>query len=220
MKSKTLRCHRRQALAALLGCALLPSTSAAPRPATSRLVLGDSLSAEYGIAPGSGWVALMGRHERLKGWQLFNASVSGETSAGGKARLSALLKLHQPAWVFLELGSNDALRGLPLDALRRNLDAMITDIKATGAQVFLIGAQMPGNYGPAFNKSLLAVYADLARQHQLPWMPHLLRSLESEAQPQDWLQGDQLHPLAKAHPRILQDILATWPVTAKPGRRP
>jgi len=171
------------------------------------LVVGDSLSAEYGIARGAGWVALL--DQRLKDQKLaanvVNASVSGETTSGGRTRLPALLSKHKPHIVIIELGANDGLRGLPVAAAESNLRAMVEAARQTGAQVLLVGMRMPPNYGRDYADKFFAMYGALSKEEKVPLAPFML---DGVAQNPDLFQPDHLHPVAKAHPIILGNI---WP---------
>ncbi|PLA75209.1 arylesterase [Hydrogenovibrio sp. SC-1] len=168
------------------------------------LVLGDSLSAAYGMAVEQGWVALLSQklHPSIT---IVNASISGETSSGGKNRLPALLKQHQPNWLILELGANDALRGQSLRSLRKNLTTIIEQGQQAGAEVLLLGIRLPTNYGPAYDEALSQLYQDLADRYQLLFDPFFLAELALDPQ---WIQADGLHPNAQAQPKILQRL---WP---------
>lgn len=172
------------------------------------LVLGDSLSAEYGLARGSGWVALM--TQRLKEQQLpaevINASISGDTTSGGAARLPALLKQHQPTLLVIELGGNDALRGLPLSNTRDNLRAMVRAGKAAGAKVLLVGMQIPPNMGPSYTREFEAGFKTVAKEEKVPLVPFLLAGVADRSDAADWFQPDRIHPLAKAHPVMLDNV--------------
>ena len=174
------------------------------------LVVGDSLSAEYGIARGSGWVALLEKKlatEKIAA-QVVNASVSGDTSAGGRARLPALLKTHQPAVVVIELGSNDALRGLSLDMTEANLIAMIQAAQASGAKVLLVGMQVPPNYGADYGQRFRDLFPKVAKAQRAALAPFLLQGVADRATPLELFQKDRIHPLAEAHPIILGNV---WP---------
>lgn len=172
------------------------------------MVLGDSLSAAHNIPAQRGWVALL--QERLAaeqpGTRVVNASISGETSAGGLARIDELLAAHEPSLLLLELGANDGLRGLPLSALRSNLDSMIVAAKGQGVQVALLGIVLPVNYGRRYRDGMRAVYKELAATHELALVPFLL---EGVAQDPAKMQPDGLHPTAEAQPQILDNV---WPV--------
>lgn len=171
------------------------------------LVLGDSLSAEYGITRGTGWVTLL--EKRLKNEKIdaaiVNASISGETTSGGKARLPALLIQHRPSVVVIELGGNDGLRGLPLAAAESNLRTMITEAQKAKAKVLLIGMQIPPNYGRDYTEKFFALYDKLSRETKIPLVPFLLEGVARQPQ---LLQADRIHPLSEAHPIILNNI---WP---------
>jgi acyl-CoA thioesterase-1 len=180
----------------------LPLAAAEPRPL---LVLGDSLSAAYGIAPQDGWAALLA--ERLKSSKpirkVVNASISGETTAGGLARLPALLAEHKPALVIVELGANDGLRGLPLAQARANLAGALGAIRGAGARALLIGIELPVNYGPQYRDGLRELYRGLAHEFNVPLVPFLL---EGVALDPDLMQDDGLHPKAAAEPRVLDNV--------------
>ena len=171
------------------------------------LAYGDSLSAAYGLAPAQGWVALLQQrlHAQGYGYDTVNASISGETTSGGLARLPRALTLHHPDIVLLELGANDGLRGLPLDATRDNLGQMIRLCRAAGAQVLLIGIQLPPNYGPRYGDPFAALYGELAMRWQLPLVPFLLAKVALHP---DLMQEDGLHPTAAGEPQVLDTV---WP---------
>lgn len=200
---------------AVLGVLLAGASNAYSAPKTL-LVLGDSLSAEYGLARGTGWVALM--EQRLQQKKLdvtvVNASISGETSSGGRARLPALLNKYHPEIVVIELGANDGLRGLPVAAADANFRAMAAAAKTAGARVLLVGMRMPPNYGRDYAEQFYAMYGKLATELKLPLVPFMLQGI---AEKTDLFQADRMHPLAAAHPTILNNI---WPtlspmITAK-----
>ena len=171
----------------------------------SILVYGDSLSAAYGIAQARGWVALLG--ERLKrerpDYSVVNASISGETTAGGRARLQGALERHKPSIVVLELGANDGLRGLPLKQMQENLAAMIRQAQAAGARVLVIGMKMPPNYGPDYTREFEAAFAQAARRHQAALVPFLL---EDFAEKPELFQPDRIHPNEAAQPLMLERV--------------
>ena len=175
------------------------------------LVLGDSLSAEYGLARGAGWVALA--EKKLKDEKidavLVNASVSGETTSGGRTRLPALLTKYQPALVVIELGANDGLRGLPVKAAEANLRAMNEAATKAGVKVMLVGMRIPPNYGRDYSEKFFAMYGALSKEFNAPLVPFML---EGVADKTELFQADRLHPLAQAHPTILANI---WPVLQK-----
>ncbi len=186
--------------------------AAAARPA-SILVVGDSLSAEYGIARGSGWVALLG--ERLAREKIaasvVNASISGDTTSGGRSRLPALLKQHRPTHVVIELGGNDALRGLPLAMTRENLVEMTRAARAAGAQVVIVGMQVPPNYGRRYGDDFAALFGSVAKAEQAALVPFLLAGVADAPEADTLFQPDRIHPTAQAHPRMLANV---WPVLA------
>jgi acyl-CoA thioesterase-1 len=187
------------------------TTPAAPARAPAILVVGDSISAGYGLAADEGWVALL--QGRLKsqgyGYRVVNASVSGETTTGGLARLPRALSVHRPAIVILELGGNDGLRGLPLETSRANLERMIVLSREAGARVLLLGMKIPPNYGARYSEGFEKVFRGLARQHKLAFEPFFLSKIALEP---GMIQTDGLHPTAKAQPVMLDTM---WP-TLKP----
>lgn len=186
------------------------SASAYSAPKTV-LVVGDSLSAEYGLTRGAGWVALL--EQKLKSEKIdaniVNASISGETTSGGRARLPALLSAHKPEIVVIELGANDGLRGLPVDAASTNLREMITMAHKQRAKVMLIGMRMPPNYGRAYTERFFGMFASLSKEYKAPLVPFML---EGVADKPALFQADRLHPSAQAHPIILNNI---WPTFSK-----
>ena len=169
------------------------------------LVLGDSLSAAHNIAANQGWVHLLevrlGKMEPP--WRVVNASISGETTLSGRHHLPALLERYKPAVLVLELGGNDGLRGLPLEAMKENLAAMIDLAKQAHARVLLVGIELPVNYGPRYRESLRAVYADLARRKQTALVPFLL---EKVALDPSLMQDDGLHPTAAGEPAVFETV--------------
>jgi len=167
-------------------------------------VLGDSLSAAYGLPEEAGWVALLAG--RLPGDRVVNASVSGETTAGGLARLPALLEQWRPDWVLLELGGNDGLRGLPPAHTRNNLARMIELSRAAGAQVLLIGIRLPPNYGQAYVQAFERIYPELAESHDVPLVPFLLEGVATRP---GLMQPDGIHPRAEAQPLMLENVWRT-----------
>jgi acyl-CoA thioesterase-1 len=171
------------------------------------LVMGDSLSAAYGLAPQQGWVALTA--ERLKaehpGWTVANASISGETTAGGASRIAAELARHKPAVVVIELGANDGLRGLGLEQTRTNLERMVVAAKQSGARVLLLGMRIPPNYGPQYTEGFERNYRDLAEKHAVALLPFFLEPIATD---RDAFQADNLHPVAEAQPKLRDHV---WP---------
>lgn len=183
----------------------LSAVAQAPSNGSTLLVLGDSLSAAYGIPHQQGWVQLLA--DRLAKthpqYAVVNASISGETSAGGRSRLPALLQKHQPGIVIIELGANDGLRGLPIASLRDNLDFMIRESQAIGARVLLVGMEIPPNYGPRYTQQFREAFRELAQQYKTALMPFLL---EGVALNDSLMQADRLHPTAEAQPLILGNL--------------
>ena len=182
-----------------------PSAPAAPHASRSVLVMGDSLSAAYGLATSQGWVALMA--ERIKDrhprWKVVNASISGETTAGGASRIAGELERHAPSIVVIELGANDGLRGLPLAQTRANLERMIKASKAAGARVLLIGMRIPPNYGREYTQGFERNFSDLAKQHGIAFLPFLLEPVALERAS---FQPDNLHPTAAVQPAIRDHV--------------
>jgi len=171
------------------------------------LIYGDSLSAAYGISQQQGWVALLKEklgNEKLH-YEVINASISGETTSGGLSRLAATLKQTQPEIVILELGANDGLRGLPIQALRKNLGTMILQSKKSGAKVLLLGMRIPPNYGAKYTEAFSQSYQQLSKQHKIPLVPFMLENVA--AQP-ELIQQDGLHPNGRGQAIILENI---WP---------
>ena len=171
------------------------------------LVFGDSLSAAYGLPPEQGWVALLAQRLESEGYgyRVVNASVSGETSEGGRARLPRALALHRPGIVILELGANDGLRALPLTDMRANLAHMVQDAQAAGARVLLVGIRIPPNYGPRYTEEFARVFPELAKQYHLPLVPFLL---EKVALDPVLMQPDGMHPNARGEAPVLETL---WP---------
>jgi len=180
------------------------------RPKTTIVVLGDSLSAEYGLARGTGWVALLEQRLAQEGMvaDVVNASISGDTSSGGRARLPALLKKHSPTHVIIELGANDALRGLPLVSTEDNLKAMIAMARKANARVLLIGMQVPPNYGADYGGRFAALFAHVAKEQQTALVPFLLHGVADDPEPERLFQKDRIHPSSEAHPMMLANV---WP---------
>lgn len=174
------------------------------------LIVGDSLSAEYGLKAGDGWVALLQKRlaEQRKPHRVVNASISGDTTAGGRSRLPAALRTHKPAIVVLELGGNDALRGLPLASTRDNLVAMAKAAQAAGARVVVVGMQVPPNYGSSYARDFEGLFATVAREVKAGLVPFLLKGVADRPDAMEWFQPDRIHPLAKAHPQMLDNV---WP---------
>ncbi len=190
-----------------MGAALLLGAASAYSAPKTVLVVGDSLSAEYGLARGAGWVALA--EQKLKAQKIdatvVNASISGETTSGGRTRLPALLKQYHPALVVIELGANDGLRGLPVQAAEANLRSMVDMARKGSAKVLLVGMRMPPNYGRAYTEQFFSMYQKVAHDTNTQLVPFML---EGVAEKPAMFQEDRMHPLAAAHPAILANI---WP---------
>jgi acyl-CoA thioesterase-1 len=181
--------------------------AAAAEPTRTVLVMGDSLSAAYGLAPREGWVALTAERmaQRTPGWRVVNASVSGETTAGGASRIAGELARNRPAVVVIALGGNDGLRGLPLKQTRANLDKMVREAKAAGARVLLVGMRMPPNLGKAYTEGFAANYRAVAEAHQVALLPFLLEPI---AMDRAAFQADNIHPVAAVQPKLRDHV---WP---------
>ena len=198
---------------------LLPGLAlAAPR---TLLVMGDSLSAGYGLALNQGWVSLTAQRMRSThpGWRVVNASISGETTSGGASRIAAEIKRTHPSVVLIELGANDGLRGLDLSQTRLNLDRMIRESKAAGARVLLVGMRMPPNFGAQYTRSFQQNYSELARQHHVALLPFFLAPIAGN---RNAFQPDNLHPVAAVQPRLRDHVWAALsPLLDQPsaGRR-
>ncbi|MBU9125564.1 arylesterase [Burkholderia multivorans] len=215
---RTLRWKRRAALVALLGGTLAATgfARAAAAPAATAgqpviAVLGDSLSAEYGLPRDTGWVALLRQRlatERID-YSVANASVSGDTTSAGRARLPAMLQRLKPSIVVVELGANDALRGVPLATTEQNLRDIIADARRAHAKVVLVGMYVPSNYGPDYTQKFHAVYTRLSKELDVPLVPFLLAGIENKP---DMFQSDQIHPTQQAQRVLLDNV---WP-TLKP----
>lgn len=177
----------------------------AAAPAKTVLVMGDSLSAGYGLAASEGWVALTAdRIAKAKpGWRVVNASISGETTAGGAARIVDAVVRHKPAVVVIELGANDGLRGLPLREMKINLARMIGASKSVGAKVLLVGMRIPPNYGPEYTQGFERNYTDLASRFDVALLPFLLQPIAAERAS---FQNDNLHPVAAAQPKLRDHV--------------
>ncbi|HXE20813.1 MAG TPA: arylesterase [Rhodoferax sp.] len=187
---------------------------AAARSPKTILVLGDSLSAEYGLARGSGWVALL--QKRLAAQKIpvkvQNASISGETTSGGRSRLAALLAADKPGIVILELGANDALRGLPLSMTQDNLNQMTRAAQKSGAKALLLGMQVPPNYGSEYASRFAAIYGEVAKADKAALVPFFLKGVADAPNAAELFQSDGLHPIAAAHPTLLNNV---WPQLKK-----
>ena len=187
-----------------LFCLFMPIVTLAQTNSTI-LVMGDSLSAEYGLSRGPGWVKLLEDQLQKQGspWTIFNASISGETSSGGLTRLPALLKQKKPGIVFLELGANDALRGLSIDQTEKNLRKMIQMSKQSGAKVLLFGIQIPPNYGQDYTNRFKTMYPKLTNQEGIELLPFFLKDVASQ---KEFFQADNIHPNEKAQMQLFKNV--------------
>lgn len=187
----------------ILFAALLASSGGAIAAPTI-LVYGDSLSSAYGIPQSAGWVALLGERlkQRKSNYTVVNASISGETSAGGAARIGKTLAASKPAIVIVQLGANDGLRGLPVARMKENLTAIVEAAKREGARVVLVGMQLPPNYGVPYVNQFRAAFAEVAKAERVAFVPFLLEGLDQREQ----FQADNLHPVAKAQPILLENV--------------
>jgi acyl-CoA thioesterase-1 len=180
-------------------------TAASAANGKTVLVYGDSLSAAYGMPEQRGWVALL--EERLKrehpDYSVVNASISGETTAGGLARIDKVLELHKPAIAIVELGANDGLRGLPVAAMKQNLSAIIERAQKSGAKVLLVGVRMPPNYGEDYTRAFQRAFAELAKGHNVRLVPNLLDGFSEKL---ELFQADRIHPTEIAQPAVLKNV--------------
>ena len=182
--------------------------------------MGDSLSAGFGLQPGESWVSLLDKQlaDQDYGYRTINASISGETTSGGRTRIARALKIHKPAIVIIELGGNDGLRGIPTSQMQQNLAAMIKASDDAGATVLLVGIEIPSNYGPTYTEKFRAVYPRLAEEYGVPLIPFLLEDI---AMNPGMMQADGIHPNAQAQPLMLELI---WehlePLTQKHSSHP
>jgi len=198
------------AATATLLTVMLPQALRAAAEAPALLVVGDSISAGYGLAKGDGWVDLLAARIEAQhlSWRVINASITGDTTAGGRARLPALLAQHKPSIVIVELGGNDGLRGGNLRATRDNLDAMVGAIRKSGARAVIVGMRLPPNYGNAYTREFESLFGDVAKSNSVPLVPFLFAGFaESDA----WFQPDRVHPTAAAQSKLLDNV---WPVLA------
>ncbi|WP_419569954.1 arylesterase [Rheinheimera sp.] len=178
-----------------------------PAQAKTMLILGDSLSAGYGLSQSQSWVNLLQKKltEQQSEYKLVNASISGETSAGGLARLPALLTEHQPDVVLIELGANDGLRGFPLPQLEQNLSALISQVQQSGAQAVLMQIRIPPNYGPRYTKGFTELYGSIATKTKVQLWPFFMEQIALKP---EWMQADGLHPNLEAQP-VIADLMLT-----------
>lgn len=207
---------------ALVLAAAAGGSFAAPAAAHPKLlVVGDSMSAEYGLRRGAGWVALLEQRlaqEKIAA-SVVNASISGDTTSGGRSRLPALLAQHKPTHVVLELGGNDALRGLPLAQTQANLAEMARASRGAGAQVVIVGMQVPPNYGRQYGNDFAALFATVARSEKAALVPFLLAGVADRPDGEQWFQPDRIHPNERAQPRMLDNVWPTLRPLLAPARR-
>ncbi|MET3123376.1 acyl-CoA thioesterase-1 [Oxalobacteraceae bacterium GrIS 2.11] len=191
----------------LIATVMVASAGIAYSAPKTVLVVGDSLSAEYGLARGQGWVALLEQRLQQKKMDVvvINASISGETTSGAASRIAELLKKHHPDTVIIELGGNDGLRGLPIPAAEQNLRSLITASQSARAKVLLVGMQIPPNYGRTYTDKFTGMYGDIAKETHVPLVPFLLEGVASKP---ELFQADHIHMVAGAHPQILDNV---WP---------
>nr|WP_162847549.1 arylesterase [Marinomonas communis] len=184
------------------------SIFAANAQAKTLMVFGDSLSAAYNLRQQQGWVSLLGEqiNQSHPDITIINASISGETTQGGLARLPKLLETHQPTWVVLELGANDGLRGYPLNQAKQNLASMIELIQQHSADIVLLGNHLPSNYGRTYTTQFFNLYKELAEQYQIAYVPFMLENVALDS---SLMQNDGLHPNAKGQPVVLNNITPT-----------
>lgn len=185
-----------------------------PSQAPKVLIVGDSLSAEYGLTRGTGWVDHMAQQAQRESMpvQLINASISGDTTSGGVTRLPSLLKIHQPQVVIIELGGNDALRGLDMNLTQSNLLTMIKASQATGAKVLVIAMQVPPNYGANYLKQMSAAYEKVSKSTGAALNQQFLKGVADDPDPLKWFQADRIHPNEKAQPLMMKNV---WPQLKK-----
>jgi acyl-CoA thioesterase-1 len=206
------------AVLACLACTVLGAGSASATAAgvPTILVMGDSISASYGLAQGQGWVDLLQKRLASEGFphRVVNASISGDTTAGGRTRIGPALKMHRPDIVIVELGGNDGLRGTALAPVRANLEFIVDAIQKAGAQALIVGMQVPPNYGASYVRQFTALFSDVAKARNAGYVPFLLQGF---AEKPELFQPDRIHPTAQAQPLMLDTI---WPELAKLVRRP
>jgi acyl-CoA thioesterase I len=218
MNESLLGFDRRNFSRLALGCVALgllsPRLSLAQTKSRTILIVGDSLSAEYGLRRGTGWVALLEKRlaaEKISA-KVVNASISGDTTSGGRSRLPALLAQHKPTHVVIELGGNDALRGLPLKMTQDNLNFMTEASQKVGAKVLLLGMQVPPNYGADYSAQFAKTFEVVAAQRKAPLVPFFLKGVADGADALKLFQADRIHPKEEAHPIMLDNV---WPALKK-----
>ena len=205
------RRHCNALLCALLAAGTFQAAFAQAKASTKVLVVGDSISAEYGLRRGSGWIQLLQNHfdQEKRPVRLINAGISGDTTSGGRSRLPALLRQHQPAVVVIELGANDALRGLPLTMTRDNLTSMVKASKEADAKVLIVGMQVPPNYGGQYTRDFQALFKQVAEAEKTALVPFLLKGVADQPDPTGLFQEDRIHPNEAAQPTLAANV---WPV--------
>ena len=198
----------------MMGMLALPAFPALAVTPDTILVVGDSLSAEYGLRRGTGWVPLLEKQlaNEKKTAKVINASISGDTTSGGRSRIANLLKTHKPSIVVIELGGNDALRGLPLDMTAANLTAMTQAAKKVGAKVLLLGMQVPPNYGGAYSATFSGLFAKVAKAEKVALLPFFLKGVADVPNVAALFQADRIHPNEQAQPKMLANV---WPELKK-----
>ena len=204
---RPLPARAKSAFFALLAAMLVTGAHAATSPAVV-LVVGDSISAGYGLPKGAGWVDLLAERidaQRLP-FRVVNASITGDTTAGGRARLPVLLAQHKPAIVVVELGGNDGLRGGNLRSTKANLDSMVADVLKSGAKAVVVGMKLPPNYGPAYTREFEALFGEVAQSRRAAFVPFLFAGFGESS---EWFLPDRVHPTAAAQPKLLDNV---WPV--------
>lgn len=201
-----------------LAVAMLVAGGAASGKPAAILVFGDSLSAEYGLPRDTGWARLLADRlaKEAAQYSVVNASISGETTSGGRTRLPKLLQQHRPSVVVLQLGANDGLRGLSLASMRENLAAMVEASRGAGAQVLLVGMRIPPNYGRDYSERFTGVYAQLAREKKVALVPFLLDGFADDLA---YFQADRIHPNERAQPRMLESVWAGLAPLLRAGKR-
>jgi acyl-CoA thioesterase-1 len=198
-------------LAGILACASVAAFAQATPGSPTVLVIGDSLSAGYGLSAGQGWVELLQKKLAAHGFahRIVNASISGDTTAGGRSRIGAALQAHKPDIVIIELGGNDGLRGATIQSVKSNLDFIVETAQRAGAQVLLLGMQLPPNYGPAYVRQFSALFSDVAKSRNTGFVPFFLQGFGDKP---EMFQPDRIHPTAQAQPLMVETI---WPELKK-----
>jgi len=206
-RARAARCATLLLLAA--AALFIPPVSAAAPPTV--LVIGDSLSAGYGLSSGQGWVDLLQQKLATQGfpYRVVNASISGDTTAGGRSRIGAALQAHKPDVVIIELGGNDGLRGATLASVRANLEYMVQVAQGAGAQVLLLGMQLPPNYGPTYVRQFAALFSDVAKERNTGLVPFIMQGFGDKP---ELFQADRIHPTAQAQPLMVENV---WPELKK-----